>query len=198
MATREAHTAFNLAPLRAAIASCEKELYGAERFGGSQQQDAHEFMKYLLGSLELTLGSEVIDKHFGSTLSQTIKCLSCEYTATQKIKQHDLSVDFGTGDKTCTVTSLLERYFANEQLDDYTCEKCQAKGATRLLEPVSLAPSLVIHVMRFSHMGQKRDDELEPQETLTIGTDSYRLSGVVLHLGKSLHFGHYVALLIQK
>lgn len=156
---------------------CEQTL------AGYQQQDAHEYLQFLLNQLHLTstatshagldddgLQKEqdsrdcqcIIHRAFYGKLQSDVTCESCRSVTTTLDPVMDLSLDLRLKDKKKSgsgsavgvmpaeqsLQDCLQRFTAKERLgaDDYTCENCRARDATKQLTVKTLPPVLCIQL----------------------------------------------------
>lgn len=137
------------------------------RFCGYQQQDAHEFMRYLLDRIRGELQTyevgkqngnnghrNVVDDVFGGLLQSKVKCLNCCSLSNKFDPMLDISVDIPfNDDDTCDLKDCLRHFTENELLsenDQYYCEKCKGKQpSTKKLSIRRLPNVLCIHLKRF-------------------------------------------------
>ncbi|KAH8727111.1 ubiquitin carboxyl-terminal hydrolase-like protein 22 [Phaeosphaeriaceae sp. PMI808] len=147
-----------------------------EALAGYQQQDAHEYMQFILNTLHLANGGAtdsdsedckcVVHQTFNGKLSSTVTCDSCRNVTTAQDPYMDLSLDIRNqgkkrklnadkGDETpLDLRDCLERFTAKEKLGsaEYTCRNCDSpQNATKQLSIKRLPPVLAIHLKRFEH-----------------------------------------------
>jgi len=137
---------------------------------GYQQQDAHEYMQFLLNSLHTTNGGAstsdcpcVIHRTFYGRLQSVVTCDKCNNKTITRDPFLDLSLDLRSqnkkklngdskGSEDAAVMRLedcLTRFVGKEKLPaaDYTCRKCAAqRDATKQFSVLSLPPVLCIHL----------------------------------------------------
>lgn len=145
----------------------------AEHLAGYQQQDAHEYMQFILNSLHSANGGStdgecdcVIHKTFYGKLSSTVTCDKCHNATTAQDPFMDLSLDLRSQVKkrklngqaknmpidegdSMPLQECLRRFTSLERLAaaDYTCQKCRGPcDATKQLSVRSLPPVLSIHL----------------------------------------------------
>eukprot|EP00730_Choanoeca_flexa_P018809 TRINITY_DN9165_c0_g1_i3.p1 TRINITY_DN9165_c0_g1~~TRINITY_DN9165_c0_g1_i3.p1 ORF type:complete len:473 (+),score=79.55 TRINITY_DN9165_c0_g1_i3:196-1614(+) len=129
-----------------------------EIYNNTMQQDAQEFINYLLNRLtELVLEDQGISAEsvsrgsgetpktwvqdiFEGTLTNELKCLTCESVTTLNESFLDLSVDVT---QNCSLTSCLRNFSSTETLCDdqkYQCETCCSKqeGQKRFVQREAL------------------------------------------------------------
>jgi ubiquitin carboxyl-terminal hydrolase 22/27/51 len=141
-----------------------------EALAGYQQQDAHEYMQFILNTLHLANGGStddsedctcVVHQTFYGKLSSTVTCDNCRNVTTTLDLYMDLSLDVRMQNKKRKLNAekgeetpldlreCLERYTAKEKLGsaEYTCRKCDSpQNATKQLSIKSLPPVLSIHL----------------------------------------------------
>jgi ubiquitin carboxyl-terminal hydrolase 22/27/51 len=144
----------------------------AEHLAGYQQQDAHEYMQFILNSLHSANGGStdgdcscIIHKTFYGKLSSTVTCDKCKNITTAQDPFMDLSLDLrhqakkrklnGEAKNTAEegdsmlLQECLRRFTNVEHLAaaEYTCQKCDGPcDATKQLSVRSLPPVLSIHL----------------------------------------------------
>lgn len=106
-----------------------------------RQEDAHEFLRYLVEAMERayiqrfrnlapldTRSKETtpLNQILGGYLRSTVRCLECGHVSTTFQHFQDLLLDIR---KVNTLDDALDLYFSREKLDDmaYHCENCQKK-----------------------------------------------------------------------
>lgn len=145
-----------------------------EALAGYQQQDAHEYMQFMLNTLHLQNGGSsesdctcIIHQTFYGNLSSTVTCDMCKNVTTALDPYMDLSLDVrnqgkkrkvdpnASGDQAgLDLRDCLERFTAREKLgaEEYTCHNCEKEQpATKQLSIKRLPPVLSIHLKRFEH-----------------------------------------------
>ncbi|PSN62895.1 ubiquitin carboxyl-terminal hydrolase-like protein 22 [Corynespora cassiicola Philippines] len=147
-----------------------------EALAGYQQQDAHEYMQFMLNTLHLQNGGSsnsdeckcIIHQTFYGKLSSTVTCDNCRNVTTALDPYMDLSLDVrnpvkkrkidaanGTGeDYQLDLRDCLERFTGREKLAaaEYICKNCDSgQNATKQLSIKRLPPVLPIHLKRFEH-----------------------------------------------
>ncbi|KAL7270761.1 hypothetical protein RUND412_006511 [Rhizina undulata] len=155
---------------------CEQTL------AGYQQQDAHEYLQFLLNQLHTTNGGScdikagpckcIIHRSFYGSLQSDVTCEDCQNVTTAVDPVMDLSLDIRVKDKKIkldngggavqTLQECLERFTKSEKLgvNDYNCSNCSgggALGATKQLTVKRLPPVLCIQLKRFEHSATGKD-----------------------------------------
>ncbi|KAF2786025.1 ubiquitin carboxyl-terminal hydrolase-like protein 22 [Melanomma pulvis-pyrius CBS 109.77] len=145
-----------------------------EALAGYQQQDAHEYMQFILNTLHLQNGGSsdsedckcVVHQTFYGKLSSTVTCDKCRNVTTALDPYMDLSLDVRNqakkrkldvksgDDVQLDLRDCLERFTGREKLAaaDYTCQNCESgQNATKQLSIKRLPPVLPVHLKRFEH-----------------------------------------------
>ncbi|KAI8939638.1 hypothetical protein NX059_003396 [Plenodomus lindquistii] len=145
-----------------------------EALAGYQQQDAHEYMQFILNTLHLANGGTtdsedckcVVHQTFCGKLSSIVTCDNCQNVTTALDPYMDLSLDVrnqakkrklnaANGDETLLdIRDCLGRFTVKERLGsaEYTCRNCDSpQNATKQLSIKRLPPVLSIHLKRFEH-----------------------------------------------
>ncbi|EER00942.1 hypothetical protein Pmar_PMAR003013 [Perkinsus marinus ATCC 50983] len=128
---------------------------------------------------------------------------------------------------TVSLKSLIANYFVDEELTDFSCDKCHCKStkATKSTKVTASPDILVIHLRRFTAQGRKINTAVSfPMEcaklvdrATTSSTSaaahpclegscsfqpyldgSYRLLGLCVHVGTHLGTGHYISYVRRK
>ncbi|XP_065362463.1 ubiquitin carboxyl-terminal hydrolase 36 isoform X2 [Calliphora vicina] len=184
-----------------------------------RQEDAHEFLRYLVEAMEKSYLSRFrnykeldqyskettpLNQILGGYLKSAVRCLACNHVSVTFQHFQDLLLDIRKAD---TVDEALEGYFSRERLEDmgYKCEACKKKVSATKQFSLERAPiALCIQLKRFSMLGTKLNKQItiKPRLDLTKFASrknpgeqlTYRLVAMVTHLGASQHCGHYTAI----
>ncbi|KAJ3696142.1 hypothetical protein LUZ60_001519 [Juncus effusus] len=164
----------------------------AEHFKWGRQEDAHEFLRYVIDTCHVSsvklakarsspsaphnglvekngVGTVMRDIFGGAVLSQ-VKCMSCKGESNKTDEIMDLSLDLC---QSGSVKDALARFFKPEVLDGsnkYSCERCKKLSVARKQMFVSRAPNvLVIQLKRFEGLiGGKINRHIEFEEELLL------------------------------
>nr|XP_002736998.1 PREDICTED: ubiquitin carboxyl-terminal hydrolase 12-like [Saccoglossus kowalevskii] len=145
-----------------------------ELFDNYMQQDAHEFLNYLLNTIADLLQAEKqggkpkngndnqikpeptwVHDIFQGTLTNETRCLCCEAVSSKDEDFLDLSVDV---DQNTSITHCLRGFSSTETLCSeykYYCENCCSKQeAQKRMRVKKLPMILALHLKRFKYMEQ--------------------------------------------
>ncbi|XP_065861673.1 ubiquitin carboxyl-terminal hydrolase 25 [Euphorbia lathyris] len=193
----------------------------AEHFRCGRQEDAHEFLRYVIDSCHNTClrlmklkrkgndsinGSDTVVKEiFGGALQSQVKCLSCHSESNKVDEIMDISLDVL---HTNSLKEAMQKFFQPETLDGsnkYRCENCKKLVAAKKQMSILQAPNvLVIQLKRFEGIfGGKIDKAIAFEEVLVLSSfmckgsqdlgPEYNLFGTIVHSGYSPESGHYYA-----
>ncbi|XP_043274573.1 ubiquitin carboxyl-terminal hydrolase 36 [Venturia canescens] len=184
-----------------------------------QQEDAHEFLRYLLEGMEraylarhratkldsYSKETTPVNQIFGGYIRTEVKCLQCRHVSTTFQHFQDLLVDIR---KASTLDEALQSYFSREELDnnDYKCEACKRRvPATKQFSLERPPKVLCVQLKRFSVLGGKISRHIGFKQTVDMGPYlrrepgeparhlNYKLMSMVTHMGPSVNCGHYTA-----
>ncbi|PKA66037.1 Ubiquitin carboxyl-terminal hydrolase 25 [Apostasia shenzhenica] len=165
----------------------------AEHFRWGRQEDAHEFLRYVIDACNNTClkllkrlaatgnvsgttkkdGAEtstVMKQIFGGALLSQVKCLSCKGESNKTDEIMDISLDLYESN---SLKDALSRFFQSEILDGsnkYSCERCKKLSVAKKQMFVLRAPNvLVIQLKRFEGInGGKINRNIEFAEKLEL------------------------------
>lgn len=188
-------------------------------FNSSMQQDAHEFLNFLLNQLNEYLAYHIknvppdieyfILGQFQGTLSNKTKCLTCDTVTTSEEPFLDFPIEI-KDDESIDIQEVLRHYHQREILNSsnkFYCNQCYGlQEAERLVGLKKLPKTLALHLKRFKYVEEKNANiklfnKIYYPSVLSVSSTlgpeipkKYELSGVVIHLGSSPQHGHYVSL----
>eukprot|EP01048_Picozoa_sp_COSAG05_P012573 COSAG05_NODE_1270_length_5316_cov_3.177688_4_plen_636_part_00 len=135
-----------------------------ERFAGYEQQDAQDFLYFVLDQTVEELAPELqpdyantLKSLFGGQFESSLQCSSCSHRTTRQEPFMDLSLDFPPkpqgGPKANQPRSLddcLAHFVRAETVEDYKCENCKQKcDFEKMLRVQEFPPVLVLHLKRW-------------------------------------------------
>uniref|UniRef100_A0A5B7A385 Ubiquitin carboxyl-terminal hydrolase n=1 Tax=Davidia involucrata TaxID=16924 RepID=A0A5B7A385_DAVIN len=167
----------------------------AEHFKFGRQEDAHEFLRYVIDACHNTClrlkklqqqrrkgglknggegfnGSTVVREIFGGALQSQVKCLSCSKESNKVDEIMDISLDVL---HSSSLKDAFQKFFQPEVLDGnnkYNCENCKKLVAARKQMSILQAPNvLVIQLKRFEGIfGGKIDEAIAFEEILVLSS----------------------------
>ncbi|KAK4801873.1 hypothetical protein SAY86_000076 [Trapa natans] len=192
--------------------------YISSYFEIGQQEDAHEFLQMMMNKLEQcclhqkwdpnsAASKNIVEEVFGGLLLSKLQCCNCGHCCHIYENLIDLSLEINHAE---TLTSALESFTNIEKMEEpeskFICENCNTyvSGEKQLL--IEKEPTIAaFHLKRFKGdyaTIEKIDKYISfPLELdllpFTNGHEScvelkYHLYAVVVHLGLTPTFGHYI------
>ncbi|CAI9294956.1 unnamed protein product [Lactuca saligna] len=175
----------------------------AEHFRLGRQEDAHEFLRYVIDACHTTClrlkklqqqkrkyvsngggdgfnGSTVVKEIFGGALQSQVKCLACGNESNKVDEIMDISVDVLNSS---SLKEAFQKFFQPEILDGnnkYKCDNCKKLVAARKQMSIVQAPNiLVIQLKRFEGIfGGKIDKAIAFEEVLVLSSFMCKTSQV--------------------
>ena len=175
-----------------------------------QQEDAHEFMRALLGTLVMHGQNRQLSSLFDGLLESAVTCLTCGRPSLTRDRYMDLSLDIVSPDVRCLSDALYE-FTCTETLcndNEVYYQRCEHKSVATKGLRLATAPSiLVCHFKRFAFDEHGRlsrlNKKVEFPLRLEIGEymsqlnkarpPPYELVAVLVHQGTTCDSGHYLA-----
>lgn len=174
------------------------------------QEDAHEFLRALLGTLVMNGHNRQLSCLFDGLLESAVTCQTCRRPSLTRDRYMDLSLDIH-GDHITSLVDALEEFTKTEILtgeNKVFCQKCKSKRTASKGLRLATAPSiLVTHLKRFAfddygnlvrlHKKVRFPLRLEIGDYMSKVNKSkpppYELVGVLVHQGRTCDSGHYLA-----
>ncbi|XP_059637309.1 ubiquitin carboxyl-terminal hydrolase 16 [Cornus florida] len=190
------------------------------QLGNGREEDAHEFLRYAIETMQSVCLKEagvkasgsleeettLIGLTFGGYLRSKIKCMKCGGKSERHEKMMDLTVEIG-GD-IGTLEEALRKYTGTEILDGenkYHCSRCKSYEKAKKKLTVLEAPNVLTIALKRFQSGKfgKLNKAIQFPEILNLApyvsgssdkSPIYRLYGVVVHLDimNAAYSGHYV------
>ncbi|KAL8135578.1 ubiquitin carboxyl-terminal hydrolase 25 [Apium graveolens] len=168
----------------------------AEHFRLGRQEDAHEFLRYVIDACHNTClrlkklqhhrrkavvngggsegldGNSVVKDIFGGALQSQVKCLSCGKESNKVDEIMDISLDVM---HSASLKQALHKFFQAEVLDGnnkYKCDNCKKLVSAKKQMSILQAPNvLVIQLKRFEGIfGGKIDKAIAFEEVLVLSS----------------------------
>lgn len=166
----------------------------AEHFKCGRQEDAHEFLRYVIdachntclrlkklqqqrtkktangGGGENSSGNTVVQEIFGGALQSQVKCLSCGTESNKVDEIMDICLEVSQSN---SLKEAMKKFFQSEVLDGdnkYKCERCKKLVAAKKQMSILQAPNiLVVQLKRFEGIfGGKIDRAIAFEEVLVL------------------------------
>ena len=180
-----------------------------------REEDVSEFLVRLLEHFYEELGvlgvTTYLTDIFKIQFQSTTTCLHCATSRDKKEHLWIFTLQFPFGHNehapaslshTLDLYTLMDHYLTTEILSDYRCPECDdIRQTAKILKIVNPPPVLVFHLSRFTNGLQKIPNFVGFPRQLTIkfmrdGTEDqmyYRLTGLIVHTGQTIAYGHYFA-----
>ena len=181
-------------------------------FYGYEQQDAHEFLVFLLD----IISEELIKEHksnpnnvlgidmadlvkliFNTNITSIIYCEDTDDKSKTKAAENILSLAIGNN-KT-SLEECLEKFQKIEHLNGdqkwFNDKDSKYYDAYKRLYIKSYPKYLIIHFKRFNYtrFSSKNNTEIEMKENINLKNDNFMLRAIVYHMGNT-GGGHYISL----
>lgn len=184
------------------------------RLDAREQQDAQEFSKLFLSSLEASLSDgkdcktqSIIQKQFCGQYTYVTTCDTCNGDSKNSSTFYELDLNI-KGQK--TLEDCIRDFLKEEKLEadnQYMCTNCGSKqNATRKICIDKIPPVLNLQLLRFvfdkkTWQKKKLNNFIQFPSVLDMGhfmsqpegTILYDLTAVLIHRGPTAYSGHYIA-----
>lgn len=188
-----------------------------KQFRPGRQEDAHEFLRFLLESVQKSLvngrkmdnklkETSILYRIFGGSYESSVTCLSCKHVSRVFEPWLDISLEIKNCD---SLQRALKHFTVPEKLhssNKYKCDSCTAYvEAYKQMLFERLAPILTIQLKRFtathkigSFIAFPEQLDMTPFCTKTLQERTHEsllfdLYAVLVHQGSSCISGHYYA-----
>jgi ubiquitin carboxyl-terminal hydrolase 36/42 len=179
---------------------------------GYQQEDAEQYLNYIVDCLIDELKEDIKTKSIGNLLisnktisldnlvsnlftikiKKNIKCTKCSYTSesSDDVNKFYLSIN----NANLNTNDLLSNYLF-ETLDEssgYKCEKCKTIVEANICREIIKSPKyLIITLKRYNNSNSKLNTEVNMNDIIGLNNKTYYLRGIISHSGSTVG-GHYV------
>mmetsp|Transcript_9553 Transcript_9553/g.14118 ORF Transcript_9553/g.14118 Transcript_9553/m.14118 type:complete len:389 (-) Transcript_9553:3559-4725(-) len=135
---------------------------------------------------------------FQGEMKTSIRCNTCEYESLRAETFLDLSLEIEINS---SLRSCLSNCCGSEMMkgqNKFFCEQCQSRQEACRISKLGKLPSiLIVHCKRFQYYRgefRKHYGRVTFTEQMRFGGKYYKLYSIVIHVGASMHGGHYQAL----
>ncbi|XP_050394130.1 ubiquitin carboxyl-terminal hydrolase 36 [Patella vulgata] len=187
----------------------------AKHMHWGRQEDAHEFLRYVIDGLQksclngyakldkFSKETTVVNQIFGGFLRSQVQCMKCKERSNTYDPFMDISLDIKNVNN---LEKAFEKYVQPETLDNenaYMCPRCKHKVPAHKRFSIHKAPNvLTVQLKRFDYnrmMGKISRHiqfpgklNLRPYMSIRQGDAvNYQLYGVLVHSGYHCNSGHY-------
>ena len=189
-----------------------------KQFRHGRQEDAHEFLRYLIDSLQKSFlascnaqgadfkvkETSLLYQIYSGLFESSVTCLSCKHVSRTTETWLDISLEIKNAD---SIEKALRHFTSAERLSSankYKCDSCHSHvEATKRILLQRLPPIVTIHLKRFTvthkvgkfvSFPQTLDMRAFCTAQCSAGASSlYELYAVLVHQGNSCGSGHYYA-----
>lgn len=186
-----------------------------------QQEDSHEYFMSLISRLQEDsvpkgekLRDSIIHDIFGGSVEQRVLCQRCKHVSTTSQDFYDLPVSFSAKEQSNhTLLQSIKDFFSPETIEGkgkgtsgYQCENCKHQTKATKQIAINEAPEyLTVHIKRFKmdngsskkvkeNLAYPINMDLTEFETdKQLGPLKYKLVAVIMHEGRTVSSGHYIA-----
>ena len=92
------------------------------------------------------------------------------------------------------VNGYIENFGSNEPITSF-CQGCQKPQLMIVKDFLETSDIVIIRILRFHENGTKNSKEVLPNDTIKIGTFTYKLKCFLSHHGNSVKNGHYTSII---
>ena len=180
---------------RQSIKSSVEALQKLVNFQKGEQQDASEFLERLLSKININTGF--------LSYKNTIETI-CKNDADKKEKadpksENELVLRLSVKDG-ASISDLLNEEQKEEDLEGANIERCRDNGeqgtGSAIQKTTFSIPDenqyLIMQLKLFDNEGNKIKDRPVIDQSITLDGKSYKLSGIISHIGSSIQGGHYI------
>lgn len=172
-------------------------------YKGHTPEDAHEYLGFIIDDINELIKEKAINSLsndlnylYEIKLLSEIKCLECNYKSVTKLNEKIISLSI---EESNTLDECICEFMKSEHLCDdnkWLCDKCKCKvDSIKNILVDELPKYLLISLKRFIYTSNytlyKNNKKIEIPKELQISNKSYKLTGIVFHLG-SINGGHYI------
>ena len=183
----------NLTELRGIVAQNTNKDFNQD----NRQQDVCEWIEDLQNTIETKLKGD-LQKDFSDFFQMestiTFKCYQNHKSQIKEVNQMlRLPLMDEKENHLNSIDAILQDYF-QEQRIERNCHTCDSVSALKSQKITTYPQVLVLQYKRFTREEYKIADQIICGTSLKLGNASYKLTGIVVHVGSSMRVGHYYAI----
>ncbi|KAK8889380.1 hypothetical protein M9Y10_034126 [Tritrichomonas musculus] len=139
----------------------------------------------------------MIDHFFAGDLATEVRCHNCNSTIPRNTKFYDLTVPIREyDDLQAAITAITTN---SEIVISGECENCKETCEMTKTNTYAKFPLvLIITMMRFDNFLKKIEDFFKFQKNLIVGGFKYELYSMILHDGRLINHGHFIAFVMDE
>ena len=179
-------------------------------FDKKVQQDAHEFFKCFINTIEehaFNIHGYAFPEIFGSYVTKKVTCVRCEEQGEKTSSiSNEYFIDFSLPiENSKSFEEALASYFKYDELPNRFCDKCNKEVLGRSQYYIdAMTQILCLTINKFKENGDKIEKILKFQSKINLhkflldsskhdfSSSNYELKCIIKHIGGSVRFGHYI------
>lgn len=175
-----------------------------------QQHDSNETMLNIIDYIyediekhkkEYKMKINYIEYIFDNKIETKIKCERCNHEQISEYNERNICIDNNEG----SIEGKIEKYFEEERLEGYKCDKCKEEKCKKTNKIKKLANILIITINSYDKYGMKKENKIQINKEFKIEIKEnkkekeykrYKIYNVICHHGTN-YKGHYTTSIIE-